>query len=136
MIKTHQTGLGHVIVATVAIGSVAGAVLSSPPVQSVARQWNEGLLSAIRVDFARPTVHARNLYHVSVAMWDAWAVYDPVADGVLVTEKIELDPLEIQAAREEAISFAAYRVLKGRFAESPGADQSLPAFDALMDALG
>ncbi len=136
MIKTHQTALGHVIVATVVIGSVTGAVLSGPPVQSVARQWNEELLSAIRVDFARPTVHARNLYHVSVAMWDAWAVYDPVADGVLVTEKIELEPLEIQAAREEAISFAAYRVLKARFAESPGADQSLPAFDALMDALG
>ena len=69
-------------------------------------------------------------------MWDAWAVYDPAADGVLVTEKVELEPFEVQAAREEAISFAAYRVLKARFAESPGADQSLPSFDALMDALG
>ena len=136
MKKTYQTAVGHVMVVTVTLGSMAGTVLSGPPVQSVARQWNEELLSAIRVDFARPTVHARNLYHVSVAMWDAWAVYDPVADGVLVTEKIELEPLEIQAAREEAISFAAYRVLKARFAESPGADQSLPAFDALMDALG
>ena len=136
MRKMHQTALGHVIVATVAIALMAGTVLSGPPVQSVARQWNEALLSAIRVDYARPTVHARNLYHVSVAMWDAWAVFDPVPDGVLVMEKIELEPSEVQAAREEAISFAAYRVLKARFAESPGADQSLPAFDALMDALG
>ena len=27
---------------------------------SVAREWNEILLEAIRNDFARPTVHARN----------------------------------------------------------------------------
>ena len=40
---------------------------------SVARQWDEELLEAIRNDLARPTVHARNLFHVSVAMWDAWA---------------------------------------------------------------
>src|SRR6186713_1807562 len=43
---------------------------------SVARQWNEVLLQAIRRDFARPTVHARNLFHVSGAMWDAFASYD------------------------------------------------------------
>ena len=30
---------------------------------SVARDWNEELLDAIRIDFARPTVHARNLFH-------------------------------------------------------------------------
>ena len=43
--------------------------------QSVARQWNEQVLEAIRHDYARPTVHARNLFHVSVAMYDAWAAY-------------------------------------------------------------
>ena len=47
---------------------------------SVARQWKEVLLTAIRNDLARPTVHARNLYHTSAAMWDAWAAYDD-ADG-------------------------------------------------------
>ena len=59
----------------------------------MARLWNEALLAAIRRDFPAPTVHARNLYHVSAAMWDAWAAYDPVADGVFVDEDIELaDP--------------------------------------------
>ena len=43
---------------------------------SMARQWNELLLSSIRGDFARPTVHARNLWHSSMLMWDAWAVMD------------------------------------------------------------
>jgi len=102
--------------------------------QSVARQWNEQLLSAIRRDFARPTVHARNLFHVSMAMWDAWAAYDPTADTFLVHEPGVA--AEIEAAREEAISFAAYRVLRARFANSPGAATSLPSFDAKMTALG
>ncbi len=128
-----RLGLAVVLAAT---GFVTGAAESGPPPQSVARQWNEDLLAAIRVDFARPTIHARNLYHVSVAMWDAWAVYDEDAIGVFVSEKIQLAPGAVQAAREEAISFAAYRVLKARFANSPGAAQSLPAFDARMDALG
>ena len=49
---------------SVLVGPVAGE-------ESVARKWNEVLLEAIRNDFARPTVHARNLFHVSVAMYDA-----------------------------------------------------------------
>ena len=48
--------------------------------QSVARKWNEEILHAIRNDFARPTVHARNLFHSSVVMYDMWAVFDGLAD--------------------------------------------------------
>ena len=59
------------------------------PGKSVARLWDEALLDAIRRDFPAPTVHARNLYHVSAAMWDAWAAFDPDADGVFVTEKAD-----------------------------------------------
>lgn len=101
---------------------------------SVARQWNEVLLDSIRKDFARPTVHARNLYHTSSAMWDAWAAYDAQADQVLHHEK--LPSSDVQADREEAISFASYRVLRHRFAGSPGAIFVLPEYDALMDELG
>ena len=43
------------------------------PEHSVARQWNEVLLEAIRNDQARPTVHARNLFHSSIIMFDALA---------------------------------------------------------------
>ena len=51
---------------------------------SVARQWNELLLDAIRNDFARPTVHARNLFHISAAMYDAWAVFDVTSTPFLL----------------------------------------------------
>ena len=43
---------------------------------TIAREWNEALLESIRNDFARPVVHARNLFHVSAAMYDAWAIHN------------------------------------------------------------
>src|SRR5919112_4509863 len=67
--------------------------------RSVARVWDDALLEAIRRDVPAPTVHARNLFHVSVAMWDAWAAYDPVADGYLVRDKAaSVD--DVRSARE------------------------------------
>ncbi|HZC29416.1 MAG TPA: FG-GAP-like repeat-containing protein, partial [Gaiellaceae bacterium] len=80
---------------------------------SVARVWDEAMLDAIRRDFPAPTTHARNLFHVSAAMWDAWAAYDHTADGYFVTEKHHA--ADVLAAREAAISFAAYRVLLWRY---------------------
>ncbi|MGH0035504.1 MAG: FG-GAP-like repeat-containing protein [Myxococcota bacterium] len=102
--------------------------------RSAARQWNEELLEAIRHDFARPTVHARNLFHVSAAMWDAWAAYDDRAEQVLHVERAHsADPA---AARARAISYAAYRILKARFTGSPGAALAMASFDARMAQLG
>lgn len=112
---------------------------------SVAREWNEAQLLAIRNDFARPPVHARNLFHVSMAMYDAWAAYDPIAEPVLLGNtlggySVAFDgvpvPSDVNAAREEAISYAAYRLLAHRFEFSPGADVSLTYFDDLMAQLG
>ncbi len=82
--------------------------------ESVARIWDEQLLELIREVVPAPTVHARNLFHVSAAMWDAWAAYDPVADGYFVTEKRQAG--DVPAAREAAMSFAAYRILLWRYA--------------------
>lgn len=81
--------------------------------ESVARQWNEALLEAVRLSFPDPPVHARNLFHVSVAMYDAWAAYDPVAVGYLHRE--EATAADVEAARNEAISYAALRVLAYRY---------------------
>jgi hypothetical protein len=102
--------------------------------ESVARLWNEELLNAIRRDTPRPPVHSRNLYHVSAAMYDAWAAYDAGANAVFRSE--QASAVDIEAARNEAISFAAYRVLVARFANSPGAVDSLAAFEDLMNLLG
>ena len=107
--------------------------IANHPEWSVARRWDEALLDAIRRALPNPPVHARNLFHVSAAMWDAWAVYDPQASGYIVTEKHTAP--DVTAARNEAISYAAYRVLTERYIKAVGADTSLSEFDDVMDAL-
>ncbi|MCB2223952.1 MAG: vanadium-dependent haloperoxidase [Actinobacteria bacterium] len=106
---------------------------TGPPGWSVARRWNEVLLDAIRRDLPAPTIHARNLFHTSAAMWDAWAAYDPAATGVFVHEKHTAD--DVEAARAEAISYAAYRILEHRYMDATGASDSIPEFDDLMESM-
>ncbi|MBO6739198.1 MAG: vanadium-dependent haloperoxidase [Phycisphaerales bacterium] len=96
--------------------------------------WSELLLDSIRRDFARPTIHSRNLYHTSAAMWDAWAAFEPGTDQVFHNESMSSD--DVQLAREEAISYAMYRILRHRFAFSPAAIEMYPEYDMLMSELG
>ncbi|MEM6345917.1 MAG: FG-GAP-like repeat-containing protein [Bacteroidota bacterium] len=112
---------------------------------SVARLWNEALLAAIRKDYARPTVHARNLFHTSIVMYDAWAVYDSVALTYLLGQSQAgfqsryqgFTPQEpIAEARRKSVSYAAYRLLTHRFQNSPGHEVSQAIFDMLMKDLG
>ena len=101
--------------------------------RSVARVWDEALLDAIRRDVPAPTVHARNLFHTSAAMWDAWAAYDPDGDGYFVDEKQEAD--DVGAAREAAISYAAYRVLLHRYSLAAGLQATFDELVATMESL-
>ena len=103
--------------------------------ESVARQWNELLLESIRNDFARPTVHARNLFHTSAAMWDAWSCFEDGPAPWLFAESVSPTG-GLETSRETAISHAAFRLLSHRFAQSPGADTMLPAYENLMVSLG
>jgi hypothetical protein len=108
-----------------------------PAPHSVARLWNEVLLDAIRREIPKPTAHSRNLFHMSAAMWDAWAAYEPLARGYFVDETATAATADdVEAAREEAISYAAYRILQHRYRYGPGEEASQAEFDALMDELG
>ena len=60
-----------------------------------------------------PPEQARDLFHLSAAMWDAWAAYDPKADGYFLDGEASTPPTSL-AARSAAISFAAYRLLLWR----------------------
>jgi hypothetical protein len=139
-----------VLAATLAVVAIVGAVgfaavtrpwetrpacpaIADNPGWSVARRWDEALLDAIRRALPNPPVHARNLFHLSTAMWDAWATYDPTADGYVVTEKHTTG--DTAAARNEAISYAAYRVLSARFISAVGGEESLSEFANVMDSL-
>jgi hypothetical protein len=102
---------------------------------SVARVWDERALAAIRVDTPHPPAQARNLFSLSVCMYDAWAAYDTNgAIGYIYHGK--QTATNITEARNEAISYAAYRILKERHFYSKTAAITLAADDALMAALG
>ncbi|MDJ0923029.1 MAG: vanadium-dependent haloperoxidase [Acidimicrobiia bacterium] len=103
------------------------------PDWSVARRWDEAALNAVRRDLPAPTVHARNLFHMSSAMWDAWAAFEPAASGYFVTEDHSSD--DVTAARAEAISYAAYRILEHRYLDAAGGSDSIPEFDSLMESM-
>jgi hypothetical protein len=103
------------------------------PSGSIARRWNEQLLNSVRRDIPHPPKHARNLFHTSMAMYDAWAAYDATADGVVSTERHT--PASPSDA-ETAISYATYRVLSHRYATAVGAATTLDCYDKFMDTLG
>ncbi len=81
-------------------------------------RWDEQLLSTIRAypKETGPTITARALGVLHTATYNAWAAYDPVAKGTRTD-----GPAQQQANRntlpnkEEAISYAAYRVLNDLF---------------------
>jgi hypothetical protein len=102
--------------------------------KSAARRWDEQMLASIRRDLPRPTVHARNLFHVSAAMWDAWAAYDTTAKGVFVKEK--QTATDVGLARAEAVSYAAYRVLLDRYTKAVGGPIDVACYRAVMQAMG
>ena len=113
--------------------ALASLVLSPTVVsaqQSVARQFNEALLNAIRIDKPAPTVHSRNLYHTSASMWDAYATYGTVERGTFFLEKHTAP--DISTARNEAISYAAYRVLSERYTCAVDSNSSQVFFDNVM----
>ncbi|MEL6893105.1 MAG: hypothetical protein AAFP84_16045, partial [Actinomycetota bacterium] len=98
------------------VAVVAGACSLPADVASMARLWNEVALDAIRADFPAPTVHARNLFHLSAASWDAWRAFesaDSPAAAVLVDERRDAD--DVAAARDDAIAFASHRLLSHRY---------------------
>lgn len=112
---------------------------------SAARDWNEELLHAIRNDFARPTVHARNLFHSSVAMYDSWAVFDPTAETVFLGKTFGgytfnfngiTAPSNIDDARHEMLSYAMFRLISHRFASSPGSADIMTRIGDLFTSYG
>ena len=111
---------------------------------SIAREWNEQVLHAIRNDFARPTVHARNLFHTSMAMYDIWAVFDENADTFFLGKSLAgfncvfdgfYNDVLVEENRKKAISYAVYRIMLHRFSGSPGMDDIYNSINNFMDEL-
>jgi len=93
----------------------------APPVLDglgLVAQWNELALAGVRASGARPTVTTRQLFIVSAAMYDAWAVHAPVATPYALPRTARRPAAEhTDARRREAISQAAYQALIALFPE-------------------
>tara|TARA_B110000090_G_scaffold210076_1_gene269845 strand:+ start:6042 stop:8231 length:2190 start_codon:yes stop_codon:yes gene_type:complete len=112
---------------------------------SIARQWNEQLLEAIRNDFARPTVHARNLFHSAALMYDAWAIFNNSAQPIFLGTTFggyytDFAPIEIPIDKNEAskeiMSYAVFRLLMHRFENSPNTMETLASLEEFFSSLG
>lgn len=105
------------------LGAVAPAAASS-----VALQWNQEALAAIRLTIPDPPAHARNLFHLALACYDSWAAFDETAIGYLRAEKAAVLPLHGPArenARRQAINYAAYLTLRARYGSGTGTAATL-----------
>lgn len=125
--------------------SALGTFSANAQSESIARRWNNVILEAIRNDFARPTVHARNLYHHSIICYDAWAAFNPTQPRFFLGQTLNGYacnytgiplPTNIQQARDIAISYASYRFLENRYANSPDYPSTLLLANNLMNDLG
>ena len=104
--------------------------------------WNEQVLEAIRNDFARPTIHARNLMHSSAIMYDCWAAYDTtsskqyflgntIGDFTIAFDfenfapNIPTNTTDRIMAQEVAMSYGVYRLIKHRYLNSPQAESTM-----------
>jgi len=113
---------------------------------SIAREWNELNLEAIRNDFARPTIHARNLFHASIAMYDSWAIFEENADTYLIGRERKnfrsifdfehMERLRANKDLEQTISFAMYRIILHRYKNAPRSLVIKDRIDAFMASKG
>lgn len=94
-------------------------------------RWNEAMLHAVRATRLGPPMVARALAVVNTAMYEAWAAYDDRAAGTRLGGLLRRPAGErTAAARQAAVSYAAYRTLVDLFA----AEQ--PRFDSVLAELG
>ncbi|RDV39355.1 hypothetical protein DV096_01910 [Bradymonadaceae bacterium TMQ3] len=117
-------------------------VLTRGAEHSVARRWIEQNLAAIRLEVPMPPVHARNLYHLSLALFDAWSLFDAEQEAILVDASLgegvrdTFSPEEWSDARHEAMSVAAYRLLAHRYDGGLGAAITRDCLDRTLVSLG
>jgi hypothetical protein len=107
---------------------LAPLTIISQESNSIARVWMDTMLDMVKEDGQGPTIQARNLFHVSAAMYDAWAAYDPKQttyflgkekNGNVISFNSNFKKVSknIDSLRSIAISYAAFRILKARYDE-------------------
>ncbi len=147
-IQPHDAGL-YSVRATNAAGTIESPIINLSvsadlESKSIARWWNEALLDGIRKDTPDPPIHARNLYHLSSALWDVYWAYhvEGWSSATPAFHQENLSAADKGTGQQQtenqrkAMSYAAYRMIERRFANSPGRDQTYAGIHWLMEQLG
>jgi hypothetical protein len=113
--------------------ALPGCTPTAPAGMSVARVWDETAIAVLRSGLASEPAQARDLFHLSAAMWDAWAAYDRGAAGYLFNDKATTT--NVPAPRNAAISFAAYRLLLWRASFGSNLDRTFAQLTSTMRSL-
>ena len=113
---------------------------------SPARIWMDAHLTAITQDGLGPTIHSRNLFHLSVVMYDMWAVYNPKkAEPYFLGKEwggynCDFDGFDIpenaDSALDVSLHYAAYRMIRYRFDEYSSKTRMMDNIEYLFDSLG
>lgn len=106
-----------------------GKLIKTVGKTTIPRVWNEAILYSIRRDLPRPTVTARNLFHLSALMWDVYAAYDTNLKAYYYNDVEAPKTTNIKKSRDKALSFAAYTLLKKRYELAPGNGDIYPLTD-------
>ncbi len=95
-------------------GGGGGVSIDRSP--SAAAVWNQEMLDAISASTFGPTVVSRSIGLTQTAVYDAWALYHPVADPVGISPTLRRPTIEATEANKRiAVSFAAFRTLSELF---------------------
>lgn len=113
---------------------------------SAARVWMDAYVQAIKEDGLGPTIHARNMFHLSIAMYDSWEVYNGDELNTFFLGKTfgnydcefegVTSPENLDSARNVTINFAAYRFIMGKYEFYSSKVRNSDTFIALFDSLG
>jgi hypothetical protein len=97
------------------LGGKSARVLPQQSSASTVILWNNAAMEAARDDNSGPLVMVRALAMMHTAMFDAWAEYDTAAQPTLGAIHRRPQGERTTENKQEAVSFAAYRVLADLF---------------------
>ncbi len=101
--------------------------------KNLPRYWNEAILHSIRNDLARPTVTARNLFHLSALLWDIYALYNSENTYYLSEDSDLPASSDKTASMNKVMSFAAHKFLRTRYELAPGNGDNYPNWELGTD---
>ncbi len=113
---------------------------------SVARQWMDAHLLAIKYDGLGPTIHSRNLFQLAAGMYDAWVVYHGDTESTVFLGKgfgdytCEFDefplPENIDSALNVTLHYYAFRLISTRFGEFSSKNRVIDTLKFQFEATG